>query len=293
MSSAPPPPDGLVRTLSSGGGVSVRTLVGTALVAEAARRHQTSPVATIALGRALMGAVLLGSGAKHDETVQLQLRGDGILGSILAISDQLGRARGYVTHAGASLEDGRLDVGAAVGAGTLAVVRQKGNGSPYSGIVELQTGTVAEDLAHYLSESEQVRSAIGLGVFLDASGQVAAAGGFSVQALPGADEDEISRVEGNVRGFPGPGELVREGFDAAALAETLLVGVGLRERHTATPQFHCGCDRDRVTRAVSLLDPDDLEENIQEQRALEIHCRFCAEGYRLTVDELERVLAAR
>ena len=273
--------------------MSVRTIVGTGLVAEAARRHRTSPVATVALGRALMGAVLLGSGAKHEETVQLQLRGDGPLGPILAISDQHGRARGYVSHASASLPDGRLDVGAAVGAGTLAVVRQKGNGPPYSGIVELQTGTVAQDLAHYLSESEQVRSAIGLGVFLDESGDVAAAGGFSVQALPGADEGEISQVEGNVRGFPGPGELVREGFDAAGLAETLLIGVGIRERHSATPVFHCGCDRERVLGAVSLLDAEELTQSIRSESPLEIHCRFCATQYQLGSDELETVLAER
>jgi molecular chaperone Hsp33 len=268
-------------------------MVGTALVGEAARRHRTTPVATVALGRALMGAVLLGSSAKHDETVQLQLRGDGPLGTILAISDQHGRARGYVSHASAGLPDGRLDVGAAVGEGTLAVVRQKGNGAPYSGIVELQTGTVAEDLAHYLSESEQVRSAVGLGVFLDETGGVAAAGGFSVQALPGADEVEISKVEGNVRGFPGPGELVGEGFDAAGLAETLLIGVGIRERHSATPVFHCGCDRNRVLGAVSLLDEEELAESIRSDAPLEINCRFCATQYRLDSAELETVLAER
>ncbi len=289
----PSPPDRLVRTLSSGGGVSVRAMVGTALVAEAARRHHASPIATVALGRALMGAVLLGSSAKHDETVQLQLRGDGPLGAILAISDQQGRVRGYVSHAGASLDDGRLDVGAAVGRGTLAVVRQKSDGTPYSGIVELQTGTVAQDLAHYLSESEQVRSAVGLGVFLDETGGVAAAGGYLVQALPGADEAEVSAVEGNVRGFPGPGELVGEGFDAAGLAETLLVGVGIRERHSATPVFHCGCDRERVLGAVSLLDPAELSESIRSDAPLEVNCRFCATQYRLESSDLETVLAQR
>lgn len=297
MTLAPPvpsPPDALVRTVSASGGVSVRAIVATALVQEAADRHALSPVATVALGRALMGAVLLGSSAKQDETVQIQIRGNGPLGPLLAISDQNGRARGYVSHPQSGLDAERLDVAEAVGSrGTLTVVRQGKNATPYSGIVPLQTGTVAEDIAHYLSESEQSRSAIGLGVFIDAAGRVTAAGGFAVHALPDADPNEVSAAEGNVRGFPGPGELVREGFDAAAITETLLLGIGLRERHTSKPAFHCGCTRERVLGAVSLLERDEIESSIEGGEPLEIICRFCADRYQLSPQDLSALLATR
>jgi molecular chaperone Hsp33 len=287
------PGDELVRTLSAQGGISVRAVVGTALVREAASRHATSPVASVALGRALMGAVLLATTSKHGETVQLQFRGDGPLGSIVAIADGEGRVRGFAAHPTVQppAGDALLDVGAAVGRGVLTVVRQRADGrAPYSGVVPLATGTVAQDLAHYLADSEQVRSAVALGVYLDDRGGVEAAGGFTVEALPGAAPQEIELAEANVQGFPGPGELVREGLGADAIADLLLAGLGTRERHYAEPVFHCGCGRERVQRAVTLLGRDELERTIAQAEPLEIHCRFCADTYTVTPDEIANLL---
>ena len=288
--------DALVRTISRAGGIGVRVVVGTALVAEAVRRHQTSPTASVALGRALMGAVLVGASAKQGATVQLQFRGDGPLGSVVAIADDEGRARGYVTHPRADLPPvgGALDVAGAVGCGVLAVVRQRSaGGAPYNGIVPLATGTIAQDLALYLTESEQSHSAVGLGVYLDPDGAIEAAGGYTVHALPDATADEIDLAEANVRGFPGPGELVREGYDADAIADRLLAGLGSRERHTKIPAFHCGCGRERVLRAVSLLEVDELATAARGDEPLEVHCHFCAEHYRVTPAEIETLLAQR
>jgi molecular chaperone Hsp33 len=288
------PPDRLVRTLSTRGGIAVRTLVATRLVADAAHRHGTSPTASAALGRALMGAVLLAAGGKR-ETVQIELRGDGPLGTIVAIADPQGRARGYASHPAAEPphREGRLDVAGAVGRGTLAVVRSTDDAAhPYTGIVPIATGTIAQDLAHYLAESEQIRSAVGLGVFLGARGEVIAAGGYLVQALPGAAEEEIAHVEANVLALPGPGELVRDGWDADAIA-TILQGVlGCRERHATQPLFHCGCRRERVLRAVALLGRDDLDRARAAGETLEVHCRFCAARYAVGPDDLEQILAA-
>jgi molecular chaperone Hsp33 len=287
-------PDALVRTLSVRGGVAVRALVATQLVGEAARRHGTSPTASVALGRALMGAVLFAAGGKN-ETVQIEVRGDGPLGAIVAIADPEGRVRGYASHPSANppARRGQLDVAGAVGRGTLAVVRSTASGAqPYTGIVPLVAGTVAQDLAHYLAESEQIRSAVALGVFLDAQGEVAAAGGYLVQALPGADEEEIEHAEGHVRALPGPGELVREGQDADSIARLLQGVLGCRERHASQPRFHCGCERERVLRAVSLLGPDDLARAVRESETLEVCCRFCAKRYAVPPSDLARLASA-
>lgn len=297
MSAAVPmdaPADLLVRTLSLRGGIAVRALVATRLVAEAAQRHATSPTASAALGRALMGAVLLAAGTKR-ETVQIEVRGDGPLGPIVAIADTEGHVRGYASRPQGEppRREGRLDVSGGVGRGTLSVVRfTDDGGQPYTGIVPLATGSIAVDLAHYLEESEQIRSAVGLGVYLGATGEVVAAGGYLVQALPGADVDEIARAEANVRSLPGPGELVREGWNADAIAVALQGALGCRERHSSEPSFHCGCQRERVLRAVALLGREELARSVREGETLEVRCRFCAERYAVEPRELERLLEA-
>lgn len=287
------PPDRLVRTVSREGGIAVRAMVGTALVDEAVRRHGTAPAASVALGRALMGAVLMAASAKHGESVQLQLRGDGPLGTVFAIADAEGRGRGYASQprAHVATRGGAIDVAGAVGRGVLVVVRERaGSAEPYSGIVPLVSGTVAQDLAHYLAESEQIHAAIALGVYLEPEG-VASAGGFFAQALPGASEAEIEQVESNVRGFPGPGELVREGLDADAIVDRLLAGLGSRERQRSEPVFHCGCQRERVLRAVTLLGAAELSEVAAGDEPLDVSCRFCGERYRVSPDEIGSLLA--
>jgi len=271
-------------------------MVGTALVAEAARRHGTAPAASVALGRALMGGVLLAASGKHGETVQLQFRGDGPLGTLVVIGDADGRVRGYATHPAAEPAPPHdpLDVAHGVGRGVLAVVRQRADGrAPYSGIVPLVRGTIAQDLTHYLTESEQTRSAVGLGVFLTARGGIECAGGYYVHALPGADPEEIRLAEENVRGFPGPGELVREGCDADAIVDRLLAGLGSRDRLRSRPVFHCTCNRERVRRAVGLLGSSELRASAQAGESMEIICQFCAERYEIAPDEIGELAAER
>lgn len=283
--------DELVRATSASGGLAVRALVGTRLVGDAIRRHRTSPTAGAALGRALMGAVLLASGSKHGETVQLQFRGSGPLGTVVAISDSEGRVRGYVSNPAANppAKAGRLDVGAAVGRGVLAVVRHRPGFTPYSGIVPLATGTVAQDLALYLAKSEQARTSVALGVFLDESG-AQAAGGFLVHALPGALDDEIEQVEYNVRGFRGPGELVREGFGAVDIIERVLFDLGASVSGRSRPSFECPCGRDRAIRTLSLLGDEELNAAASDGEVLEVRCEFCCDTYRLGPDELRQLL---
>ena len=287
------PHDEIVRTVSSAGGVAVRAMVGTALVTDAAARHATSPTASAVLGRALMGAVLLGAGTKDGETIQLQLRGDGPLGSVAAIADSDGRVRGYAANPAAHPppRDGQLDVSTAVGRGVLAVVRNRpGWREPYSGIVPLVSGTVAQDLAEYLARSEQTRSAVALGVFLDGEGAIEAAGGYFVDVLPGASTEEIDRVERNVTDGPGPGELVRSGLGAEDIALTLLEGVGARALVRGHPVFYCPCDRERVLRTIALLGREEVHRTAARGETLEIRCEFCGERYTIGSDEIGSLL---
>jgi molecular chaperone Hsp33 len=285
-------PDQLVRTVSDEGGIAVRVVVGTELVSEAARRHDTSPTATTALGRAMLGALLLASGGKGGESVQVQFRGDGPLLGVVALADDAGHARGYVgqPHAHPPRVGGELDVHSAVGAGVLTVVRQRAGQQPYTGVVQIVTGTIAQDLTHYLAESEQSHAAIGLGVQEVDEGGVAAAAGYLVLALPGASAEEIERVEQNVRATSRPSELVGGGLDASGLALRLLEGLGPRELHENDVDFRCGCDAQRVAAAVRLLGREEIERTAAAGEALEVHCQFCAELYTVAGDELRELI---
>jgi len=267
----------------------VRALVATQLVREAARRHGAFPTAAAALGRSLMGAVLIAAGAKDEETVQLQFRGDGPLRSLTVIADAAGRVRGFAGDPTAHppLRDGKLDVAAALGRGVLAVVRfHPAWREPYTGVVPLVSGEIAQDLTHYLRESEQKPSALALGVYIDACGEVEAAGGYLVQALPGADDEHLARLERAVRSMGRPSQLVRSGVRADELIDRLLEGVGAGARQRAHPAFFCRCDRDRVRQAVVLLGRNELHEIARSGEELEVRCEFCASRYRIPADEV-------
>ena len=281
--------DELVRTLSADGGLQVRALVGTRLVGEAARRHATAPTASAALGRALMAAGLLAAAAKNDETVQLHFSGDGPIGAITVIADHRGGVRGFVGNPAAHPppRGPKLDVGRAVGRGILAVVRyQPSWREPYRGIVPLVSGEVAEDVAHYLSESEQIPSAVALGVFVNADGSIDAAGGFMVQVLPGADEATVARLEANVQALPTPTDLLRSGLRADDIIDRLLDGLGARERLRSAPEFSCSCGEERIRQAVVLLGRAELRELTERGEDVEIRCEFCGRTFRLAADEV-------
>jgi molecular chaperone Hsp33 len=286
-------PDQLLRTLSQDGSVSVRALVGSALVREAARRHETSPVATAALGRTLLGAVLLASQGKDAETVELRFRARGPLGHVVAIADDAGRVRGYAGNPRLDLplRGGRLDVASAVGLGELAVARfRPGWREPYTGIVPIVSGEIAEDIALYLTESEQTPSTVALGIYPEPDGAPAAAGGYLVQALPGADDETLKRIESNALHMPALSRLVHEGAGAADLVALLLDGVGRRDLEAAAPLFSCGCNEDRVLRAVALLGRQDLEAAMAKREQLEVRCVFCADQYAVDPERARALL---
>ena len=285
-------PDRLVRTMSRGGGIAVRAIVGSRLVAEAARRHGTSPTATAALGRTLLGALLLASGGKGGESVQIQFRGGGPLRGVVALADDAGHARGYVVQPRAHPPrvNGELDVHSAIGPGVLTVVRQRPGEAPYTGVVQIVYGTIARDLTRYLAESEQQNTALALGVHEDAAEGVAAAAGYLVHALPGASEEETRRAEENVRANAHPSELVARGCGAHELARRLLDGLGEREPVASPVRFRCNCDADRVSAAVRLLGEEEIALPARRGEALEVRCEFCAEQYRLAPEALRALI---
>lgn len=281
--------DELVRTYTPDGSASVRALSATGLVREAARRHGTSPAATVALGRALMGSLLLAAGGQDGERVPLHLRGDGPLGAIVVTADSDGAVRGYVQHPGvdAPLRGEHLGVCEALGFGTLSVERNHASWKrPYTGIVPIVEGEIAQDLARYLLESEQKPSTVALGVYLGPHGQVEAAGGYLIQSLPGAEDEALAALEAHVAENLHPSELVRDGLSADDILDRLLDGIGGGDRDGVTARFACPCSLERVRRAATLLGRAELREIAEQGEPLEMRCQFCGESWRLSADEV-------
>jgi molecular chaperone Hsp33 len=287
--------DRLLRALSADGTLGVRAVSAPGLVNEAITRQEASALAGAALGRALLGTVLLAAGGKDGETVELRLRGDGPLRSVLAMSDGLGRARATVGRPRAELplRDGALDLERGFGAGELAVTRLRpGVLRPYTGVVPIVSGGVAKDLALYLTESEQTPSAVGLGLLHGEGGRVEVACGFIVQALPGAAEEALARAERNVNTLGSPADVLAAGLSLDALVERVLAGLGVRWLDERTPVFHCGCDAGRALRATALLGRADLDEAVAEGAPLDVRCDFCGDRYAIDPAEALALLPA-
>lgn len=232
----------------------------TRMVQDAQSRHGTAPTATAALGRALTGALLMGAFRKDDESVQISFNGRGPLGTLTAIADTRGQARAFVANPAADpplRPDGKLDVGAAVGSGVLSVVRSHPlMKEPYTGVVPIHSGEVAEDLAVYLADSEQTQSALGLGVSLDRNALVRAAGGFLVTVLPFAEEDTIAELERTLSNMRSVSELIDGGMGASDIARQIVGSLGLKELGTLPLSYGpCGADdlKQRMKRAVATL----------------------------------------
>lgn len=293
-------PDRLTRTISDAGTIGVKAITASALVAEALSRRPHAPTAGNALGRAMMGAVLIAVGSAADdvdeanvESVQLQFRGDGPLGGLTAIADSRAQVRGTVQNplTALVLSDDSPDIARAIGLGPLNVVRHRPRWrSPYTGTVPLVSGEVAGDLTLYLTESEQTPSAMGLGVAFGPSMSDVGACGFLVQALPGATDDELAQVEANVAGLPGLASLLEDPLTTDDLIDRLLLGLGTRSRHSVTPRFYCPCSHDRALRTVQLLEREELLDMIERDVGQEIICDFCGQDYQIAAAEMVSLL---
>lgn len=293
-------PDELVRTISESGGVAVKAILASELLSEGLSLRAFAPTAGNAFGRALMGALLIAVGSAADdaddadvESVQLQFRGDGPLGSLTAIADSRARVRGTVQHPEIEKQhaDGSPNIAGAIGLGPLNVVRHRPRWrSPYTGTVPLVSGEVAGDLTLYLTESEQTPSAMGLGVAFGPQMIDVAACGFLVQALPGARDDELAQIEENVTAMPGLATLLEAPIDANGIIDHLLRGLGSRDRHSMKPLFHCPCSRDRAIRTLTLLEREEIAELIRLEEIQEIVCEFCGRAYEIAATEMHALL---
>jgi len=289
--------DQLIRATAAGGGIRVVGAITTDLTEEARQRHHLSYVATAALGRTMTAGLLLASSMKQrGSRVNIRLKGDGPLGTVMADAGLDGTVRGYVEHPQVELDPtqgGKLDVGAAVGqTGYVYVVRDVGYGYPYSSTVELVSGEVGEDIANYLVSSEQTPSALMLGVFVDPAG-VTSAGGMLVQILPKAAQDLalIELLESRLVSLAGFSTLLREGRTLADIFQQILGDVGLTIFPDPLPlRFHCSCSRDRVLSALKLFSISELEEMREEDGGAEATCQFCNNVYRADRDDLQDLI---
>ena len=287
--------DKLVRAITKDGSVKAVAAVTKDLTEQVRNIHKTLPVATAALGRTLAAASMMGNALKEENaSLTLQIKGGGPLGTVLAVSDHLGNVRGYVQNPQVNVplrEDGKLDVGRAVGAdGTLTVIKDIGLKEPYIGSVGLLGGEIAEDLAAYFVESEQIPTACALGVLIDRDQSVKAAGGYIIQLLPGAGEDVIAKVEGGVMAAGAVTALLDRDPDPEALLRTVLSDFEVEILETAPIEYKCYCSRDRVERALISMGVAELEDLLAEQGGCELGCQFCDKVYRFTDKELQAII---
>ena len=287
--------DRLIRAITADGMVKATAVTTRELTERARQIHKTLPVVTAALGRTLAAASMMGNALKSEgASLSIQVRGGGPVGAIVAISDSEGNVRGYAEHPQVDLplrSDGKLDVGAAVGwDGTLTVIKDLCMKEPYIGSVQLLGGEIAEDIAQYFVESEQIPTACALGVLVDRDQSVRCAGGYLIQLLPGAGEDVISKVEAGVYAAGAVTKLLTANDDPEAMLRTVLSEFELEVLETAPVAYRCTCSRDRVERALLSLGADELRQMLDEQGHAELTCQFCDQVHQFSGEDLRRIL---
>ena len=285
--------DEIVRAVTKDGFVKISAVTARGVVERARQIHGLSPTASAALGRTLCAASMLGELMKEDEaSLTIRINGGGPVGSVIAVSDNGGNVRGYVTEPKADLptrSDGKLDVGGLVGTdGMLTVSRDIGLKEPYVGSTELVTGEVAEDLAQYMVESEQIPAAVGLGVLVDTDRTIKAAGGFIVQLMPGAPEELITALEDNIFVMDQlTTVLAEDGVDEAV--RQVLKGLEYETVMRVPVEYRCNCSRERVEQALRSVGREELEDMAASGEETEVSCQFCDRVYRVGPEELRAV----
>ena len=287
--------DHIVRAISADGMIKATAISARETVERARQIHKLLPVATAALGRALMGTSIMGDMMKNEEgSVTLQIRGGGPLGTIVTVADCEGNVRGYLQNGEVALPEkapGKLDVGAAVGCdGTLTVIRDLKMKEPYVGSIQLVSGEIADDISAYYVESEQVPTACALGVLVDVDQSVQAAGGYLIQLLPGADEDLISKLEQNIMKVGHATGILKEDQSAETLLLAVLEGFEPQILETHPMEYRCYCSRERVTGALISMGREELASLLEEQGKAHLTCQFCDKEYDFTSEELQELI---
>ena len=285
--------DYLVRATAADAQVRAFAVTARDTVETARAAHDTSPVMTAALGRLLCAGAMMGSMMKGEaDILTLQVQGDGPAGGLTVTADSRGRVKGYAVNPQVILppnSQGKLDVGGAVGAGSLRVIKDLGLKEPYVGQTQLQTGEIAEDLTYYFAASEQVPSSVGLGVLMEKNNTVKQAGGFIVQLMPFAEGNVIEKLEANLSRIHSVTKLLEDGNSPEQILGILLEGMDMEILSDMPVEFYCNCSRERVAKALYSIGKKEMDEMIKGGEPIEVKCHFCNTAYQFSVEDLVQI----
>lgn len=285
--------DILTRAITKDGFFKISAVVSTETVEQARSFHNTSPVATAALGRLLSAGLLMGGELKEEKAkLTLQMKGDGPLRTVLVAANSKGEVKGYVDNPLVDIplkSNGKLDVGGAIGKGTLCVIRDIGLKEPYIGQVALQTGEVGDDLAYYFMQSQQVPSVVALGVLVDRDYSVKCSGGFIVQVMPDCDDKSLTMLENSLQGLMSVTEMLSNGMTGEEIIKYVMLGFDVEILDKQEVSYVCDCSRERMERAIISLGKQEIDDIIREQGEAEIICSFCNTAYKFDAEQLEEM----
>lgn len=286
--------DYMIRATAADGQIRAFAATTKEMVETAKNAHNTSPIATAALGRLMTAAAMMGSDLKGEgELLTLRIEGDGPIGGLLVTADGKGDVKGYAFNPDVMLPpnaQGKLDVGGSLGLGVLSVIKDIGLKEPYVGQTQLVTGEIAEDLTYYFATSEQVPSSVALGVLMNKDNTVRQAGGFIIQLLPGASDEIIDKLEAKLSGISSITSLLDAGKTPEEILTDILGEFGLEILKKMPVQFHCDCERSRVEKAIISIGRKEIQDMIDEGKEIEVNCQFCNKHYKFSVDELGEML---
>lgn len=286
--------DYIIRATAADGMIRAFATTTCDLVEIARQSHNTSPVATAALGRLLTAGAMMGATMKGEkDLLTLIAKGDGPLGSITVTADSSSNVKGYVNNPSFVNPPnffGKFDVGGAIGNGTLTVIKDIGLKEPYSGQVGLITGEIAEDLTYYFATSEQVPTSVALGVLMNKDNTVRQAGGFIIQLMPFAEDDVIDKLEENIKKISSITSLLDEGLTPEDILEKVLGDMNLKIKEKLPTTFKCDCSKERVTKAITSIGKKGITEMIDDGKDIEVNCHFCNTNYVFSVDDLKDIL---
>ncbi len=286
--------DYIVRGTAAGAQVRVFAATTRNLVEEARKRHNTSPVATAALGRLLTAGAMMGCMMKGEkDLLTLQIQCSGPIGGLTVTADSMGRVKGYVKNPQVMLpinDKGKLDVGGAVDMGILNVIKDMGLKEPYAGQTVLKTGEIAEDLTYYFANSEQIPSSVGLGVLMNRDNMVAQAGGFIIQLMPFAEEKVIAALEEKLSAMTSVTAYLEAGRSPEELLREIFGEIELEFTDRIDVAFYCNCSKKRVEKALISIGEKELKDMIADEEAVQLHCHFCNTDYTFSIEDLKRIL---
>ena len=286
--------DYIVRATAANHQLRIFAVTSRDLVEEARRIHDTSPVATAAVGRLLTAASMMGCMMKGEKDIlTLQIQCGGPIGGLTVTADSQANVKGYVKEPCVILPpnaNGKLDASSALGPGFLNVIRDIGMKEPYNGQTHLVSGEIAEDLTYYFATSEQIPSSVGLGVLLDKENHVRQAGGFIIQVMPFAEEEVIATVEDTLKHMHSVTDLLEQGMTPEDMIRHLMGSLDVEIMDRIPTQYACNCSKEKVSRAVASIGKDDLQEMIDDGETIEVNCQFCGSHYYFTTEELKKFL---